>query len=357
LKSPPPYIRLAVKTAVAGCVAMYFARLLRLPEPYWASISAMIVMQANLGAAVQQSWIRFAATAVGAAVSIPFVAFAGQSLPGYGVAVFITCVLCGVLHLLDGLRLAAVTVAIVMLIPHTGHPWAPALERFLAVSFGILVALLVAEFFWPASAAENLRMGVAAGFLQLDLYLAALLRRHRGENAEDAGELREKLAAQTTQNATFHTHGNFEPARWTGNWRTLAQLMEHQERLNSAADALDIASDQPSAGVIYAQLQPEFRSLYEGISEALRRMAEGIRTRIFSGQEFDFSRAIEELAAKAEAARNASSLPQAPLDETLRSHTFYFGLETLARELAAAQITARGLLYTSGKKAGDKKGS
>src|SRR5271163_2724233 len=107
---------------------MYFASLLRMPQPYWACISAMIVMQANLGAAVKQSWIRFAATAVGAAVSIPFVAFAGQNLFVFGATVFVTVVLCTLLHLEEGLRLAAVTVAIIMLIPHTGAAWVPALN-------------------------------------------------------------------------------------------------------------------------------------------------------------------------------------------------------------------------------------
>src|ERR1700740_1969712 len=111
--------RLAIRTAIAGCLAMYFASLMRMPQAYWAAISAMIVMQANLGAAVKQSWIRFAATAVGAAVSIPFIAYFGQSLIMFGLAVFVTVLLCTILHLEDGLRLGAVTVAIILLIPHS----------------------------------------------------------------------------------------------------------------------------------------------------------------------------------------------------------------------------------------------
>src|ERR1700678_2865616 len=129
LNSSPANFRLAIKTALAGCLGMYFASLLHMPQPYWASITAMIVMQANLGAAVKQSWIRFAATAVGAAGSIPFVAYFDQNLLMFGGAVFVTVLLCTVLHLDDGLRLAAVTVAIVLLVPHTGHPWVPALNR------------------------------------------------------------------------------------------------------------------------------------------------------------------------------------------------------------------------------------
>jgi uncharacterized membrane protein YccC len=349
-----PDFRIAIKTALAGCLAMYFAELLRLPQPYWASITAMIVMQTNLGAAVKQSWIRFAATGVGAAVSIPFIAFVGQNLWVFGAAVFVTVVVCTFLHLEEGLRLAAVTVAIIMLIPHTGRPWVPALNRFLEVSFGILVALLVAEFLWPASAIEHLRKGLAAAFLQFDAYLSALLQRYCGENAPDVGPSRAQLLAQIRQNAEFYAHGKYEPTRWSANRRTLAKLMQHEDRLYSAVEALDIASDGSSRCGIDPQLEPEFSALCQGISRALQRIAGGILTRKSSTPEFDFERAIQALDAKGDAVRKSATLAETSRDETLRSHTYYFGLETLARELAAAQVTARELIPTSGIQAGPR---
>src|SRR5580692_6509442 len=98
LNLPRTNFRLAIKTALAGSLGMYFASLLRMPKPDWAAISAMIVMQINLGAAVKQSWIRIAATAVGAAVSMPFRAVPGQKLFVFGVACVVTIVLCTILH-------------------------------------------------------------------------------------------------------------------------------------------------------------------------------------------------------------------------------------------------------------------
>jgi uncharacterized membrane protein YgaE (UPF0421/DUF939 family) len=335
--------RLAIKTALAGCLAMYLASLLRMPQPYWASITAMIVMQANLGAAVKQSWIRFAATAVGAAVSIPFVAYFDQNLLMFGVAVFVTVLLCTVLHLDDGLRLAAVTVAIVLLVPHTGHPWVPALNRFLEVSFGILVALLVAEFVWPSTALEDLRQGLAASFLQLDSFVAALLRRFCGQNADDVAALRASLATLARQNADVHAHGRYEPARWSARRINLVKLLQHQERMSQAVETLDIACDGSSCGGIYPWWEPEFSELCAGITASLKRIAEGILTQKFSTPEFDFAAAMQALDAKANAARASGGSVRDSLEQTLRAHTFYFGLETLAREIAAAQITARAL--------------
>ena len=345
--------RLAIKTALAGCLAMYLASLLRMPQPYWAAISAMIVMQTNLGAAIKQSWIRLAATAVGAAVSIPFMAFAGQNLMAFGVAVFVTIVLCTILHLADGLRLAAVTIAIIMLVPNTARPWVPAFNRFLEVSFGIFIALLVAEFVLPSTALENLRQALAETFLQLDTFLSALLLRFRGENVPDVEALRAKLATLARQNADFHTHGRYEPARWSARRITLVKLLQHEERVSEAVDTLDIACDGAFCGGIDPRWEPEFSELCAGISAAMQRIAEGIlNPKVFS-PEFDFETAIQALDARANAARD-SGAPNAPgmdtalaaqaLEGVLRSHTIYFALETLARELAAAQITARELL-------------
>jgi uncharacterized membrane protein YgaE (UPF0421/DUF939 family) len=338
--------RLAIKTALAGCLAMYFAQLLHLPQSYWAAITAMIVMQANLGAAVKQSWIRFAATAVGAAVSIPFAAYLPQNLLVFGVAVFVTVVLCTLLHLEDGLRLAAVTIAIILLIPHTGLPWVPALNRFLEVSFGIFVALLVAEFVWPSSALENLRHGLAAAFLQLDSFFSALLRQFRGENVDDVEALRAKLATLARQNADFHVHGRYEPARWSARRITLVKLLQHEERMSQAVETLDIACGGSFCGGIDPQWEPEFSALCAGISAALQRIAEGILTRKVSTPEYDFAAAIHALDAKTNTARisgTPAALAAQTLEGVLRSHTIYFALETLARELAAAQITAREL--------------
>src|SRR6202522_3378716 len=346
LNSSPANFRLAIKTALAGCLGMYFASLLHMPQPYWAAISAMIVMQINLGAAAKQSWIRFAATALGAAVSIPFMAVPGQRLLVFGVAVFVTVVLCTILHLEDGKRLAAVTISIIMLVPNIGRPWVPALNRFLEVSFGILIALVVAEFVLPSTALESLRHALAEKFLQLDTFLSALLLRFRGENVVDVEGLRASLATLARQNTDFHAHGRYEPARWSAFRVTLVKLLQHEERMSQAVETLDIACDASFCGGIDPQWEPEFTALSAGISTSLQRIAEGILMRKFSTPEFDFEAAIHALDAKANAAR-ISGPPAAPVLQTLegvlRSHTIYFALETLARELAAAQITSREL--------------
>jgi hypothetical protein len=128
------------------------------------------------------------------------------------------------------------------------------------------------------------------------------------------------------------------------------KLLQHEERMAQAVASLDLACDASFCGGIDPQWEPEFAALSAGISATLQRIAEGILTRKFSAPEFDFEAAIDALNAKANVAR-ISGPPAAPVVQTLegvlRSHTIYFALETPARELATAQITARELVPAS----------
>src|SRR5580704_9156100 len=165
--------RQAIKTAVAGLASMYVARLFHLPEGYWAAISALIVMQSNVGATLSASRTRLAGTAVGAVVGGAFVALWGDTIPGFALAVAVAFFLCFVLRLPDSQRLATVTVAIIMLIGRPVSPWTVALHRFIEVSLGILIALVISLTLWPNHARRSLREGLATALMKLgELYQA-----------------------------------------------------------------------------------------------------------------------------------------------------------------------------------------
>jgi len=55
----------AVRTTIVAVGSLLIARLCRLPEAYWAAITAMIVMQSTLGAALAISKQRLIGTALG----------------------------------------------------------------------------------------------------------------------------------------------------------------------------------------------------------------------------------------------------------------------------------------------------
>ncbi len=144
------YLKHALKTGLAAVLAFYLARFLNLPESYWAAISAIIVMYSDVSRTMKASGQRLVGTAIGASIGGMFAALFGQQLWAFGVAVAITVFLCGLLGFAEAARLAGVAVAIVMLVSHPGRPWTAALHRFLEVSFGIVIAVLVSALIWPS---------------------------------------------------------------------------------------------------------------------------------------------------------------------------------------------------------------
>jgi uncharacterized membrane protein YgaE (UPF0421/DUF939 family) len=143
------HLKHAAKTGLAAVLAFYLARVLHLPEDYWAAISAIIVMYSDVSRTLKASWQRLVGTAIGVSLGGAFAALFGERLWAFGVAVTLTFFLCGILGFADAARLSGVAVAIVMLASRPGHPWTVALHRFLEVSFGIVIAVVVTALIWP----------------------------------------------------------------------------------------------------------------------------------------------------------------------------------------------------------------
>lgn len=144
-----PSIAHAIRTALAATVSVMIARLVQMPEAYWAAIATLVVMQSTLGATLTLSLERIVATAVGASVGALEASYFGANLIAFALAI----VLIGSLSIAFRLektayRYASITLTIIVLIPRLGAPWIIALHRFLEVSVGIIVALAVVAM-WP----------------------------------------------------------------------------------------------------------------------------------------------------------------------------------------------------------------
>ena len=153
-----PSITHAIRTAVAATVSVVIARLVQMPEAYWAAIATLVVMQSTLGATLTLSLERIVATAVGASVGALEANFFGPNLVAFAVAIFLTGLLSIAFRLeKTAYRYASVTLTIIVLIPRAGAPWIIALHRFIEVSVGIIVALAIVAV-WP----EHRRLSVSS---------------------------------------------------------------------------------------------------------------------------------------------------------------------------------------------------
>ncbi len=340
--SRPDY-RHAVRTAVAGTAAMFFAKYLRLPEAYWAAISAIIVLQANLGAALRESTNRIAATAIGATVAIPFLAYFGTNLVGFALAVFITVVLCSLLSLQSGMRLGAVTVAVILLLEHHSKPWTPALHRFLEVSFGIVVALIVANLVFPTTATAKLRETVGRGYAVMATLLIAILNKYRGTPDAEIGALRAKMQSLLRAAEELRAQSKYESTLVTADYELIDRMIDCQTIMFYEVSTLDLAARRGGENNFYRELLPEIDSLVTGIETTLNRFANVLTIKGTEYQRFDFTFALAALGDKNLAVRELRLSQKFELEEILHFHTLLVGLENLATEADSAQAAVAAI--------------
>jgi uncharacterized membrane protein YgaE (UPF0421/DUF939 family) len=137
----------AVRTTLAAVAAMLLAHLLQLPEYYWAPISAIVVVQSTIPPR-DLAWQRFVGTALGAVLAAALATFFPPNALVYAAGILLCGVVAWLSRVSGAYRFAGITLSIVLLIPHTNGPWIVAWHRFLEVSLGIAVALVVTTV-WP----------------------------------------------------------------------------------------------------------------------------------------------------------------------------------------------------------------
>jgi uncharacterized membrane protein YccC len=151
-----PVMAGAARTAIAATTSFLIARLFGMPEAYWAPIITLVIMQSTLGATLRISGERFIGTLLGAIAGGLLARYFPQAwwIPVFTLGVFLLGILCPLFHLQNSYRFAGITLAIVILIPHSAPPWIVALHRFIEVSIGIVVGLALTAV-WPDPEAQE----------------------------------------------------------------------------------------------------------------------------------------------------------------------------------------------------------
>ena len=145
----PQWVIHSLRSTIAAVGSLLVARLLRLPEAYWAVLTTIVVMQSTLGAALKPSWQRFVGDALGAVSGALVATYFGTSTIVFTIGIFVLGLVCALLGLdRSAYRFAGLTLTIVLLITRQETPWMVAFHRFAEVSVGILVGLVVSAL-WP----------------------------------------------------------------------------------------------------------------------------------------------------------------------------------------------------------------
>lgn len=138
-----------LRTTLGAVLAFLLAKLVGLPEVYWAPISAIVVMESTLGATFTFSYRRLIGTALGSVAGALLLSHFEMSLLAYAGGIFILGLFCATLRLeKSAYRFAGVTRTVIMFVSHTNSAWIVAFHRFIEISLGIIVSLILTAL-WP----------------------------------------------------------------------------------------------------------------------------------------------------------------------------------------------------------------
>jgi hypothetical protein len=308
-----------------------------LHDGYWGSISAIIVLQSNVGSTVRASRERLLGTLIGAVFGFSFSMF-GLLPWNYILAVLAAIVVCGLLGLRNSSRLAGVTVTIIMLVQKEGPRWGLAMDRVSEVVLGIVVALAVTTLVIPDRARLRLRDGLAQEFLVLGNFFEAILKGFRGAPAENLSELRNDLQALLRSNNQLLDHTRSEPSGGQGWQEGLSMLSQFGRSIFDGLLALQFSVEGSREDRFAQQLEPELGKLAVDIRTGFNHVAGCIhKWRFFIlPQGMSLEQDIANLEARMDVVRHTGiGFSQA---EILRAYAVQLHLKQIARLLRASRV-------------------
>src|SRR6266849_878464 len=106
----------SARTTLAAVAALLLARLLKMPEYYWAPISTIVIIQSTIPPRTL-GWQRFVGTALGAALGAALATYFHPTALVYGLGILLCGVLAFLLRVGGAYRFAGITLSIILLIP------------------------------------------------------------------------------------------------------------------------------------------------------------------------------------------------------------------------------------------------
>jgi uncharacterized membrane protein YccC len=327
---------LAAKTALAAGLCWWVSARFGLHDGYWGAISAIIVLQSNMGATVTASRDRILGTLIGTVLGFSFSLF-GVLPWNYVLAILAAVIVCGLLGLRSSARLAGVTITIIMLVHTAGPRWDLALVRVGEVMLGIVVALLVTTFVFPDRARLRLRDGLSQEFLVLGAFFDAILQGFRGAPAENLHALREDALAMLRGNNQLLEAARNEPSGGPG-WREgLSTLSQFGRSVFDALVALEFSVKDTNEYGYARQLEPALGQFIGDIRTGFHHVASRIHEWRF---DVEPPMSLEEDIAQLEARMTAVRPTGLEFSQTeiLRAYAVQLHLKQIARLLRASRV-------------------
>ena len=276
--STSSHVRHGVKTGLATVLAYLAAEWLGLTYPYWAPITAVIVMQMSVADSIRMGWYRLTGTAVGAVIAAAAILVFPDTPVLNMLALFLCVAFCAYMTRYDARsRMAAITASIVFLASMgQEHRFLFGMERVLEIAVGVACSFAVSVTLWPQRAGNVLRARLRRQFTALaGLYgetMEAFLHRQSGLQSglldgleRDAAKDRELLQSVLKHERLIY---HDDTASLGLQVHTLETCLPHlRAMLHSLNDAQDQGYD--------ILMEPELRALCTAVQAGLTAIGQG----------------------------------------------------------------------------------
>lgn len=325
-------LKLAIKTGLAALATDLGANWLHLPSPTWAVVSAVIVMQANLGSSFNASWQRLLGTGIGALFGAVIASFDAPLAITLGLGMTLVVLVCTSLKLMESLRIATVTFVIVLL-AGSSTPWLFGLERFVDVAFGILIALLITVSVWQPRARRDLRTSLVTVLGDYQQLYGAIVESYLNGQKNELffQEINQRIKVTLAKAQTFLTDMRREPP--TQRDPFLAECLLLCERLQTDLFALELVVMNSCRDDLQQHFKVPIQELSTSTLEAFHSLQSGLQD-CYKTQSLEMlSSAMQKIDLEFAALRATGIQRNYGTEEALRFWSFLFGLKALAEEI------------------------
>lgn len=279
----------AIKTGIVGALAFsigtgvshYMDRPDSLVSGMWCVMAAMIVMQAHLGGTYNEATTRFFGIFIGSALGGLFTVLLGSSPISLAFSIFFTIVMCSLVNIRDSIRIACMSVAVVMILwglrPEIS-PWTFALFRVIDSTLGILIAVIVAHTLWPLLITDAMRVNIALILRRIQEFATLTIQ---PEPTDKAGiDLTTDLTEEINE-LLYKTRLSLDEARLElvmepgklGEWQVLLNSLE--QLFDQMTSLQKIHSNHPRK-IFDESLKSEVDHLMQNLSNSLKNLSQAL---------------------------------------------------------------------------------
>lgn len=335
--------RHAMRTAVAVLVTFVIAHTLELKQGYWAVISTLLVMQTNLGGSLAAGWLRFLGTAMGAAMGVLSVSILGHSMAGLCAALLINALICSYLTKLhESFRNAGITALVVVLAGGAQDNLVLlGLTRFLEISLGVAVAMLVSFFVLPARATDLLRQHVARGLEDIAGLYATVFGGYMQSqlDPEAVSNLKKRIEKQHETNRRLLSEARNESMTMTSDNASLDLVLNFADRVFESVVTMHHAAEKHDAEGFRHILAAPLAALSTATLTAFKSLADNVAAAPKLARPPDEPALNQALASLDEALaelRRSKTSRRYRLDEVIHFFSFTLAMQDIGRETLAA---------------------